>query len=410
MKVLFRWVFVFLIITSCGKIRRGIDQPMIQPGQWRGIIFIQGQELPFNFKIGLDKESRMDIVLINGEEKIIIDDAFIKDDSLYIPLHIFDATIIASVSGHSINGWWQKNYLGDYKLRFSAEYGQDYRFSESPDATGVDISGTWEVYFKDRLDSTLAVGIFNQTASQVEGTFLTSTGDYRYLAGEIDGRILKLSAFDGEHAFLFSAELTDTGLLKGDFWSGKSWHQEWYARKNEAIELPDPYSMTYLKEGFDRVDFLLPDLEGRMVSLSDEKFTGKVVIVQIFGTWCPNCMDETRFLSNWYKEHKDDEVEIVALAFERRNDPVYAKERINRMKDRFGTDYNFLFAGIADKHHASEVLPMLNQVISFPTTIFIDKSGRIRRIHTGFSGPGTGKYYEEFVEEFNLFMDKLLSE
>ena len=121
-------------------------------------------------------------------------------------------------------------------------------------------------------------------------------------------------------------------------------------------------------------------------------------------------MDETKFLSGWYNQNKDRGVEIVALAFERKDDFQYAKSRIEKLKKRFDIQYEFLFGGKSDKSYTLQVLPMLKGAISFPTTIFIDRSGHVRQIHTGFNGPGTGVYYEQFVEDFNLFMDKLIRE
>jgi hypothetical protein len=121
-------------------------------------------------------------------------------------------------------------------------------------------------------------------------------------------------------------------------------------------------------------------------------------------------MEETAFLSKWYRENSDKDVKIVGLAFERKDDFNYAQKRINKLKERYGITYDILFAGKSSKEEASRKLPMLNRVVSFPTTIFIDKTGNVRKIHTGFNGPGTGKYYAQFVEEFNLFVNKLLEE
>jgi hypothetical protein len=103
-------------------------------------------------------------------------------------------------------------------------------------------------------------------------------------------------------------------------------------------------------------------------------------------------------------------VEIIGLAYERKDDFEYASSRIRKMKEKLAVPYEVLIAGTADKEAAAKTLPMLNHILSFPTTIFIDRKGAIRKIHTGFSGPGTGAYYTQFVEEFNTLMDKLLHE
>lgn len=165
-----------------------------------------------------------------------------------------------------------------------------------------------------------------------------------------------------------------------------------------------------LKEGYDKMAFSFPDLNGNLVSLDDEKYQNKVIILQIFGTWCPNCMDETKFYTNWYNENKHRNVAIIGLAYEAKDDFNYAKLRVENMKNRFNVGYDFLIAGTYNKEEASKTLPMLNHVMSFPTSIFIDKKRNVRKIHTGFSGPATGDYYLKFIDEFNYFMDALLNE
>jgi thiol-disulfide isomerase/thioredoxin len=168
--------------------------------------------------------------------------------------------------------------------------------------------------------------------------------------------------------------------------------------------------LTYLKEGFDKISFSFPDMEHNRISPSDEKYEGKVLILQIFGTWCPNCMDETKFLTQWYNDNHDRGVEILGLAYERKDDFDYASARVKKMKEKLGVPYDFVIAGTNDKEKAAETLPMLNKVIAFPTTIFIGKDGKVKHIRTGFEGPGTGIYYERFKERFNQIMGDLLAE
>ena len=243
----------------------------------------------------------------------------------------------------------------------------------------------------------------------MEGTFLTPEGDYRYLEGNVEHGQLNLSTFDGHHAFLFTA--TKSGdTLRGDYWSGKTFHQDWIGIKNDSASLPDAELLTYLKKGYDKIDFSFPDLEGKKVSPSDEKFKNKVLILQIFGTWCPNCMDETKFLTQWYKVNQGRGVEILGLAYERNDNFEYASDRVKKMKAKLGVDYDFVIAGTYDKKKAAETLPMLNQVFAFPTTIFIGKNGKVKYIRTGFEGPGTGIYYDQFKQRFNEMVNELLSE
>jgi len=191
---------------------------------------------------------------------------------------------------------------------------------------------------------------------------------------------------------------------------GKTSYKTFISIKNDTVALPDANSLTYLKDGFDKVDFSFPDLNGNLLSPTDEKYKDKVVILQILGTWCPNCMDETRFLSDWYHKNQSKGVEIIGLAYEIKPEFEYARERVLSMKEKLNVPYDFVIAGTSSTKSASESLPMLNKVMSFPTSIIIDRKGKVRRIHTGFSGPATGVHYEEFVDDFNQFMKKLLDE
>ncbi|WP_277487544.1 peroxiredoxin family protein [Catalinimonas alkaloidigena] len=397
-----------LVFSACSSSGSTDEGPKILPGSWRAELDIQGQILPFTFELTEVDSMAYKVHLINGEERLLIDEVNIEGDSLIMPMSFFDTQIRAKIEGEKLSGVFIKNYAEGYRLPFTATHGDDYRFIQSSKPEAKDFDGKWEVQFEG--DSIHSVGIFEQQGSQVTGSFLTATGDYRFLEGNVEGNTMMLSTFDGEHAYLFEARLQGDGSLQGDYWSGQSYHTTWTAERNEDAELPDPNELTYLKEGYDKVAFTFPNLEGEPVSLSDEQYQGKVVIVQLFGTWCPNCMDETKFYADWYRKHENEDVEIIGLAYEQKDDFEYASSRVKKMIDKLDVGYDFLIAGTSSKEAASESLPMLNRVMSFPTSIFIDKNGQLRNIHTGFSGPGTGVYYERFVEEFNELVDKLLAE
>jgi peroxiredoxin len=294
---------------------------------------------------------------------------------------------------------------------FKATANQSYRFTDAKEKPVANITGRWEADFsKGTSDSSKAEGEFVQIGNHLIGTFLTTTGDYRYLEGTVQGNKVMLSCFDGSHAFLFTADINADGTMNGVFRSGFSYKEPWVAKKNEAYKLPDPNSLTFLKPGYSKVNFKFPDLSGKQISISDKKYEGKVVVVQIMGSWCPNCMDESKFLSGFYKKNHAKGFEIIGLAYEKVPEFDKAVANVERLKTRFDIDYSLLIAGSSNKDEASKTLPMLNQILSFPTTIIIDKKGIVRRIHTGYSGPATGKHYDEFVEDFTKFIDKLLAE
>lgn len=401
-----------LLFFSCKNQSNSEKVHVIEEGRWRGEISMQGQKMPFNFSLQNDSTGYT-ITLLNGEEKLLLDEVVVEKDSLKATLHIFDIDLKAKIeSPKKISGIYTKNYIDGYELPFEAEFNKNQRFTPSSEVSDFELNDRYEIMFiPDQEDPAYpSVGEFYSNGNMLNGTFLTPTGDYRYLQGNIIGKEIYLSTFDGNHAFLFKAEIKGDSLVNGHFWSGKSWHERWSGVRNELAELSNPDSLTFIKEGYDGLSFEFPDLEGKMISLTDEKYQDKVVLVQIFGSWCPNCMDETKFYKQWYDENHSRGVEIIGLAYEQKDDFEYASSRVKKMKEKLGVNYDFLIAGINDKAEASKTLPMLNKVISYPTTIFIDRSGEVRRIHTGFSGPGTGIHYERFVEDFKSFTEELIDE
>lgn len=394
----------FLLITCTQK-------PSLKPGIWRGILEIQGEQLPFNFEAKEDESGSYDVIIHNGEERLVLDEVTFQGDSVNIVLHVFDAYLRAAVKGDSLVGLFNLNYNPSYKVPFKARFGQDFRFIvPATNSVTKDFTGKYEVQFFNAKDTSRAIALISQTGTTATGTFLTSTGDYRYLEGSILNDTLHLSTFDGNHLYLFEITKPNDSTLLGGHWLGKSRFRNWVGKKNENAKLPDAESLTYLKEGYDKIEFSFPDLNGDKVTLTDDRFKNKVVILQMFGTWCPTCMDETKFLAPWYDANKDRGVEIVGLAYERKPDFTYASDRVKKMKAKFGVNYEFLIAGVDDIAKASETLPMLNKVIGFPNTIFIGKDGKVKHIHTGFDGPASGIYYEQFKERFNQIVNELLAE
>jgi thiol-disulfide isomerase/thioredoxin len=407
MNKLFSACVILLTLFSCSP---GKEKPEpLKTGVWRGVIEIQKKQLPFNFEVVNDQQGGYDIYIRNAEEKLLLDEVDVSDDSVDIAVHIFDANFKAALHGDTLTGVFVKNYEKDYRLPFYAVYGQAYRFETGNDQANIpNFNGKYEVTFAG--DTTKAIGIFDQKGDSVTGTFLTETGDYRFLQGNVADSVLQLSTFDGNHAYLFTATMQTDGKLQGEFYSGKTFHDTWVGEKNEKAALADPESLTYLKKGFEKIEFSFPDVNGNKVTLNDEKYRNKVVILQLFGTWCPNCLDETLFLSPWYDKNKHRGVEIIGLAYERKSDFDYASKRVKKMIDKLDVKYDFVIAGINDKASASKTLPQLNEIAAFPTTIFIGKDGKVKKIHTGFSGPGTGVYYDQFIEHFNITVDELLNE
>jgi thiol-disulfide isomerase/thioredoxin len=399
------YIFLSIIfLISCTK----QTKKTLQKGTYRAVLKIQdNQELPFIFEVKNDSL----LAIFNADETILVDEITYRNDSVRIQTPVFEGYIIAKIEDNFLKGSFIKTSL-DRIVPFEATK-NNVRFS-SKKASTKSISGNWETVFNENSadEKYIAKGIFNQNGNLVTGTFRTTTGDYRYLEGLVYGDSLKLSTFDGAHALLFTAKVTDS-TMNGFFYSGNHWKEPFEAKLNNTYELPKADNLTFIKEGYEDFDFSFPDTRGRIVSLSDTKFQQKPVIIQIMGTWCPNCLDESKFLVNYLRENPNTNIEVIALAFEVAKTREIAFKRIKRLKERIGIEYPVLLAqygNSADKKIAEKTLPMLNHLISFPTTIFIDKKGKVRKIHTGFNGPATGKKFNEFKNEFENFMDALVLE
>lgn len=417
-------VYVFfsllILLSSCGGStteNQGenptAETEKLKVGTWRLTMDLGGgQTLPFNIQV-LENEDNYSVEVINHTEQIRVNDVSIVNDSLFIRMPFFNSEFVAKIESNSlISGKWYNFSKGvDYFIPFQAKHGEEFRFPFSDDGKPTEVAGKWEVTFSPEADYAYkAIGQFEQKGVHLTGTFITETGDYRYLDGVALNDSMFLSCFDGSHAFLFKAAVDSSKQLQGQFWSGKHWNEPWVAARNEEFQLRHPDSLTYLKEGYETFDFTFPNLDSTMVSLSDEKYDGKVVIVQIMGSWCPNCLDETRLYVDLYSEFNTSGLEIVSLAFEMDEEFSKASDDVRRLQKELQAQYDFLIAGTSNKKKASETLPMLNHVMSYPTSIFIDRSGKIRKIHTGFYGPGTGEIYDNYVNDLKGFLQQLLAE
>lgn len=398
-------IFILLpfLLLSCVK----ETETKLKKGIYRGILKVQdNEELPFIFEV----ENENMLKIFNADEVIEVNEIEYRNDSVYIRLPYFETIIAAKFDGNGFQGQWIEEDR-NRSVAIYAEYDIKQRFDEDKANSTINVSGVWEVEFNDSGRIYPAKGMFEQEGNKVTGTFRTASGDYRFLEGIVDEDTLKVSTFDGAHAFLFKAYVTDSTMV-GNFYSGNHSKEAFVGKRNADFELPDEYTLTFINEGYDTFNFSFPDLEGNMVSFTDERFKDKVVLVQLMGSYCPNCLDETKFYSKFYEANKDKGLEIIALAFENAKTKEKAIRGIKRMKERVGINYPILLAqvGTNDKIKAQEKMPMLNKVLSYPTTIYLDKQGKVRKIHTGFNGPATGKKYINFKKEFTAFVSQLLKE
>lgn len=436
-------LFSLLLLLSNGCFV--VDNPFtaLAPGPWRGVLELEPQfitpnprgeplpeklniqfeevtqgELPFNFEVIYENEEDFYILIRNGEEEIRVDDiTFGRDirtakDTVVIRFPVYDSYIRAIYEENVMEGEWIVTNRPNYRIPFVAKQGMNHRFTTLRKDPVTDVSGKWEVNFfgmPGEEEPYRGIGEFKQDGNYLTGTFLTEYGDFRFLEGTVQDDKLYLSCFDGSHAFLFEAKIAGADSLLGSFRSGTHYRTVWEAKRNPDATLSDPYGLTFLKEGYDRLTFAFEAPDGRMVSPDDPVYDQKIKIVQLFGTWCPNCRDESLFLLDYLKQHPEAPIALFAVAFERYRDRDQAMEAIRRFKQQFDVPYEVLLGGYYEKSEAARAFPMLNQVISYPTMIIIDRKDRIRKILTGFAGPATSQF-PEFSKEFDQLIKQLSSE
>lgn len=295
--------------------------------------------------------------------------------------------------------------------RFTAE-----RFEAMPNGFestlgfDVDYTGRWRVEFETSDEP--AIGVFEVDENHIAiGTFLTTTGDYRFLEGRVDGPYLRLSTFDGAHAFLFHAEMTALDKIQGDFWSGNWHHETWTAVRDENATLPDAFEQTSVTDEQALADAVFRDTDGnptRVFEALDRTNAGARVL-EIFGTWCPNCADAGRELVS-LKEKYGDDLGVVGLAFEVSEDFERSAMQVRRHHEHIGSDWDVLIAGLSDKAKATEALGFLDRVRSYPTLIFLNADNEVQAVYSGFSGPATGEAYAKQRLRFEALIEEMIGE
>lgn len=405
-RLLFPILLVAIFVTSCQTTttKQVQDTLALTPGSWRFNMSTKDTFIPLRFEI----DSTLSLTIVNSDERISVSDVQITGDSIRIRLPRFDSEFIGKIqSPTQITGSWHNYLRKDYSIPFEAFYvGQP-----SDNIRPISEALKYEVWFSPGTeDEYKALGLFHIYGEEIHGTFLTETGDYRYLQGVNSAETFNLSCFDGSHLFAFNGEYKGDSIINAEFRSGKHWTEPWIGVRNDSFELSHPDSLTYLLPGFETITTELIDLNGEISTLGQDDFKDHVTILQIFGSWCPNCYDENVFYNQLYKEYHEQGLNIIPIAFERTDDFNKNVEAVQNQFDEIGIAYPAFIGGKASKSVASEKFSMLNEIISFPTSIYLDKEGIVRKVHTGFYGPGTGIYFDNYTRETRRFIEYLLSE
>jgi thiol-disulfide isomerase/thioredoxin len=406
-------VVALALTTGCSvSPGRSSSSHLPRTGDWRAVLDTPGGELPFGLRI--ERRGKLWAAEIrNGDESVRLPVIQVSGGRVLFDFAHYDSRIEATVdeSGRELVGEWTKTRgpgTSD-SVPFRASFGDPKPFSRAAgprDARDAFV-GRWRVDFSGGDDP--AIGVFGPHGdAAVRGTFLTTVGDYRYLAGGVVGDELQLSTFDGGHAFLFRASVSDSGELRGNFWSGNWWHETWTATRDDKADLSDAFERTRWKDGVELSSLVFPDLDGVERSLADSQFAGRARIIQVFGSWCPNCHDSSELLRELHEEYGPRGLAILGIAFELTGDFERDARQVRRYVARHRLRYPVLLAGLAAKAEATRTLGALDRVRSYPTTIFLRADGSVRAVHSGFAGPATGSAHTALRQKFRALIEELL--
>lgn len=381
-------------------------------GSYRGVLSVAGGDLPFGLELARE-DGALVAYLINGPERVRAPDVRLDGKRLELRMPGYPHRLVAEFRDARFEG--TVDFLRPRgvirTVRFVGMPGQDWRFFPRPDLAPADFSGRWSITFRDKDGKEHpAIAELVQQGHEVHGTVLRPSGDDRYLAGEARGDTLFLSRFDGGSAYLYLARLGSDGVLSGDFHSQGGTHDTWSGRRDADAKLDDPAQLSALKPGADRLEFTFPDVEGNLLRFPDQQHAGKVVLITIGGSWCPNCHDEAVFLRELLSSRRAEGLAVIQLMFEYTPDFESAATAARAFVEKFRIDYPVLIAGTTSDDDVLKKLPQLGALRAYPTMLAIDRKGVVRAVHTGFNGPATGAHFDEQNRELTALVDALLQE
>ncbi len=370
-----------------------------------------GGGLPVGLEI-IDEANGSAAYLINGGNRVRAERTTIAGRNLTMAFPSYDSTLIAERQPDgSLTGIARlMRRSGPVELGLRAFPGETWRFHEKPAAPAADLTGEW-ILATGGESPERGLALIRQTGNVLEGTIQFPSGDVRFLAGEISGADFALSTFDGNQGSLWRGKRAVDGTLSGESFGATSKAGDPFtARPRRAGPADETVAIGEEKPPVDCIAFTFPDTAGKPVSLTDARFKGKVVVVAIGGTWCPNCHDEAAFLAPYAKKRRAEGLEVIGLQFEYGDDAARAARQSQRFATRYNIDYPMLIAGSATPEDSKRALPAIGGVKIYPTTLFIDRTGKLRAIHTGYAGPATGALNAKAMADFDALVSKLLAE
>ncbi len=397
---------VVAALTGCQRPR-----PIPEQAVWNGTVDLdEGIRLPFRVSLDLSAGKFSGYFLV-GDEKTPIPEIIREGDSLVFGF---------SEYGAEMRGMWNgSEWSGDY-IRYRSSGNKSLKFTAAPAAAAppapaapvAPLTGNFQVAFDrdGQVDETTVAKFWAQDGA-LYGTFIAPDGDYGLLAGEPVANGFHLHRFNGWQATVITLEPTGEGW-SGTFYAASNDKPQSFVLKPRAdLHIAIPATMqTAIRNPNAGFAFEGMALTGETVRHTGGRFKGKALIVDIMGTWCHNCLDEAPVLEQLQKEYGKDGLEIIGLSFEISDNPEAARKNLTLYRDRFGLTYTLLFCGsLEDRNIDKQLRSQLVNFFAYPTTIFIDRSGKVQAVHSGFKGPGTGEEFQFQVRDFHELTRKLLN-
>jgi thiol-disulfide isomerase/thioredoxin len=374
-------------------------------GLWDAKVVVNGGvEIPFRMELSGSGGSAKG-AFFNGDEKFPSTSGTYDKGMLVLNFDDLGTKLEASFKDGVLVGQYSRGTRGA-PYPFEAK-----KFTPVPvgDKTIPSINGLWNVQVKSSKGESAWQLIVRQAGAEASAAILRIDGDTGTLTGSYrDGKFV-LSHFSGMRPLRLEITPNADGTLS----VVQNKDQPLTAIKADqalAKGLPqpsDPSRFTSVKDPTEPFRFAFPALDGRLVSNTDEKFRGKVVIVSISGSWCPNCHDEAPFLGELYRKYRSRGLEIVSLSFEEQaqlKNPV----RLRAFMKKYGIEYTVLLPG--EPKELNDKVPQGVNLSSFPTTFFLGRDGRVRAVHAGFPSVASGEFHKHAKEEITATVERLLAE